>query len=177
LRSRAWEGDDELADELLAPGCRLAADAAAAADDIVSVNPWRVRGLEIRGVARVLDSGGNEFGRGFDPKMFRVTPRRIVSRGLWGRWCATPVRFLTRTDKGRNDMTFDTPNGSRGGWQPGTGGVVGRWLTTRAMNRIRRKGKMPGLRFDALVLTTIGRKTGVERTTPSAGSQAPTAAG
>jgi deazaflavin-dependent oxidoreductase (nitroreductase family) len=32
------------------------------------------------------------------------------------------------------------------------------------MNRIRRKGKMMGL--NALVLTTIGRKSGAERTTP-----------
>ena len=32
-------------------------------------------------------------------------------------------------------------------------------------NRIRRKGKMMGLGFDALVLTTIGRKSGAERAT------------
>ena len=61
-------------------------------------------------------------------------------------------------------MSFDTRAGTRGGWQPGTGGPIGRWLTKRAVNRIRRTGKAIG--FDALVLTTIGRKTGVERTTP-----------
>jgi deazaflavin-dependent oxidoreductase (nitroreductase family) len=43
---------------------------------------------------------------------------------------------------------------------------MGRWLTKRAINRIRRKGKAPGLGFNALVLTTIGRKSGVERQTP-----------
>ena len=63
-------------------------------------------------------------------------------------------------------MSFDTCAGTRGGWQPGTGGPVGRWWTKRAVNQIRRTGKMMGLGFDALVLTTIGRKTGVERTTP-----------
>jgi deazaflavin-dependent oxidoreductase (nitroreductase family) len=63
-----------------------------------------------------------------------------------------------------DDMSFDTRAGTRGGWQPGTGGAVGRWLTKRAVNRIRRTGRAVG--FDALVLTTIGRKTGVERTTP-----------
>jgi deazaflavin-dependent oxidoreductase (nitroreductase family) len=63
-------------------------------------------------------------------------------------------------------MSFDTPAGTRGARQPGTGGPVGRWMQKRIMNRIRRKGKMMGLGFDALVLTTIGRKSGAERTTP-----------
>ncbi len=63
-------------------------------------------------------------------------------------------------------MSFDTRAGTRGARQPGTGGPIGRWLTKRAINRIRRKGKMPGLGFNALVLTTIGRKSGVERKTP-----------
>jgi pyridoxamine 5'-phosphate oxidase family protein len=51
-------------------------------DDIASVNPWRVRGIEIRGQADVLDAGGTELMRGFDPEMFRLTPKRIVSWGL-----------------------------------------------------------------------------------------------
>jgi pyridoxamine 5'-phosphate oxidase family protein len=51
-------------------------------DDIASVNPWRVRGIEIRGEAEVLDTGGAELMRGFDPEMFRITPKRIVSWGL-----------------------------------------------------------------------------------------------
>src|SRR4051812_17854949 len=63
-------------------------------------------------------------------------------------------------------MTFDSRPGTRGARQPRTGGRVGRWVTGRMIDRIRRKGKMPGLGFDALVLTTVGRRTGAERTTP-----------
>jgi deazaflavin-dependent oxidoreductase (nitroreductase family) len=63
-------------------------------------------------------------------------------------------------------LSFDPRAGTRGARQPGTGGPIGRWVTQRAINRIRRKGKMPGLGFNALVLTTIGRKSGVERQTP-----------
>lgn len=51
-------------------------------DDIASVNPWRARGIEIRGEAEVLDTGGAELGPGFAPQMFRITPKRIVSWGL-----------------------------------------------------------------------------------------------
>jgi len=42
-------------------------------DDIVSVNPWTVRGIEIRGEAEVLVTGGNEIMRGFDSAMFRIS--------------------------------------------------------------------------------------------------------
>jgi deazaflavin-dependent oxidoreductase (nitroreductase family) len=62
-------------------------------------------------------------------------------------------------------MSFDTPNGTRGAHQPGTGGPVGRWMTRRIMSRIRRKGgQMMG--GDVLVLTTIGARSGQERSTP-----------
>lgn len=63
-------------------------------------------------------------------------------------------------------MSFDTRTGTRGRRQPGTGGPIGRWVTKRVLNRIRRKGKVPGLGFNALVLTTIGRKSGLQRQTP-----------
>src|SRR5919204_306074 len=65
-------------------------------------------------------------------------------------------------------MSFETltRNGTRGRRQLGTGGPIGRWIQKRAINRIRRKGKMPGLAFNALILTTIGRKSGVTRQTP-----------
>ena len=65
-------------------------------------------------------------------------------------------------------MSFQTPtrNGTYGRRQPPGGGPVGRWLTRRVVNRIRRTGKAPGLGFDALVLTTIGRRSGAERQTP-----------
>ena len=51
-------------------------------DDIASVTPWRVRGIEIRGEAEALLVGGQEIMAGFDPEMFRITPRRVVSWGL-----------------------------------------------------------------------------------------------
>lgn len=51
-------------------------------DDIASVSPWRVRGIEVRGEAEVLQSGGEALGPGFDPDIFRIRPRRIVSWGL-----------------------------------------------------------------------------------------------
>ncbi len=51
-------------------------------DDIASVNPWLVRGLEIRGKAQVLMTGGNEIMHGFDSAMFRIQPKRIVSWGI-----------------------------------------------------------------------------------------------
>jgi pyridoxamine 5'-phosphate oxidase family protein len=51
-------------------------------DDIASLNPWRVRGIEVRGEAERLSAGGETVVHGFDPAMFRITPRRIVSWGL-----------------------------------------------------------------------------------------------
>ena len=51
-------------------------------DDLASVSPWRPRGIEVRGVAEVLASGGEGFGRGYDAQIFRVRPRRIVSWGI-----------------------------------------------------------------------------------------------
>ena len=51
-------------------------------DDIASIQPWKGRGIEIRGEAEVLASGGNALGPGFDPEMFRIRPRRIVSWGI-----------------------------------------------------------------------------------------------
>jgi deazaflavin-dependent oxidoreductase (nitroreductase family) len=60
-------------------------------------------------------------------------------------------------------MSFDTPAGTRGGRQPR--GSAFRWLNKLAARRIRRKGgRFMG--FNALVLTTVGRKSGIERTTP-----------
>jgi pyridoxamine 5'-phosphate oxidase family protein len=53
-------------------------------DDLASVSPWRPRGVEVRGLAEVLVSGGEAFGRGYDPQIFRIRPRRIVSWGLEG---------------------------------------------------------------------------------------------
>jgi pyridoxamine 5'-phosphate oxidase family protein len=51
-------------------------------DDLASIDPWRVRGIEIRGDAEILDTGGQEILPGFDPEMFRIRARRIISWGL-----------------------------------------------------------------------------------------------
>jgi deazaflavin-dependent oxidoreductase (nitroreductase family) len=60
-------------------------------------------------------------------------------------------------------MSFNTPNGTRGARQPT--GTMMRWVNKVATNRIRRKGgKFMGM--NTLILTTIGRKSGAERTTP-----------
>jgi pyridoxamine 5'-phosphate oxidase family protein len=53
-------------------------------DDMVSVNPWRPQGIEVRGEAEVLSSGGEALGPGFAPEMFRIRPQRIVSWGILG---------------------------------------------------------------------------------------------
>jgi pyridoxamine 5'-phosphate oxidase family protein len=54
-------------------------------DDVASVTPWKARGIEIRGRAEVLTEGGQTVQPGFDPEMFRLRPRRVVSWGLDGR--------------------------------------------------------------------------------------------
>ncbi|MQY23470.1 nitroreductase/quinone reductase family protein [Nocardia macrotermitis] len=59
-------------------------------------------------------------------------------------------------------MSFDTRAGTRGGRQPA--GVLARLLNTVMARRIRRSGGVGGMK--ALVLTTVGRKTGQERATP-----------
>ncbi len=51
-------------------------------DDIASRTPWRVRGLEVRGHAELLLTGGDTIRPGFDPEMIRITPTHIVSWGL-----------------------------------------------------------------------------------------------
>jgi deazaflavin-dependent oxidoreductase (nitroreductase family) len=62
-------------------------------------------------------------------------------------------------------MGFDAPAGTRGARQPGAG-LMMRWVNTMAASRIRRTGKMMGLGFNALVLTTVGARSGAERTNP-----------
>ena len=53
-------------------------------DDLESVNPWWACGIEVRGEAEVLTSGGEALGPGFAPEMFRLRARRIVSWGIMG---------------------------------------------------------------------------------------------
>lgn len=60
-------------------------------------------------------------------------------------------------------MAFDTPAGTRGARQP-RAGLMMRSVNKIAAGRIRRTGKMMG--FKALILTTVGARTGAERTNP-----------
>jgi deazaflavin-dependent oxidoreductase (nitroreductase family) len=60
-------------------------------------------------------------------------------------------------------VSFDTPNGTRGARQPR--GFAARWANSLMAGRVR-KGGARFLGFNALALTTVGRKTGVERTNP-----------
>ena len=53
-------------------------------DDLASVNPWTVRGIEIHGEAVILPSGGKALGPGFEDTMFRIKPKRVVSWGIGG---------------------------------------------------------------------------------------------
>ncbi|MFD8206086.1 PPOX class F420-dependent oxidoreductase [Streptomyces sp. NPDC059695] len=50
-------------------------------DDLASVRPWRVRGVEIRGEAE-LRVGPHELGPHFSPEVIRIHPHRIHSWGL-----------------------------------------------------------------------------------------------
>jgi pyridoxamine 5'-phosphate oxidase family protein len=62
-------------------------------DDLTSVTPWKVRGLEIRGQAELLSTGGTTVGSGFDAEMMRITPRRIISWGIDGDMFQAKARF------------------------------------------------------------------------------------
>jgi deazaflavin-dependent oxidoreductase (nitroreductase family) len=60
-------------------------------------------------------------------------------------------------------MSFDTRAGTRGARQP-RAGLMLRWVEKMAFGRIRRAGKMMGL--NALILTTVGARSGAERAHP-----------
>src|SRR5262252_3518515 len=60
-------------------------------------------------------------------------------------------------------MGFDTPAGTRGGRQP-RAGLILRLINKNAASRFRRTGKMLGL--NGLILTTVGARSGAERTSP-----------
>ncbi|WP_017539425.1 PPOX class F420-dependent oxidoreductase [Nocardiopsis halophila] len=50
-------------------------------DDVVSVSPWEVRAVEIRGTAELL-VGGHPLAESFGPEAVRIHPRKILSWGL-----------------------------------------------------------------------------------------------
>jgi len=51
-------------------------------DDIASAKPWDVRGIEVRGQAEVLLTGGQTINPRFDSEMVRITPTHVVSWGI-----------------------------------------------------------------------------------------------
>ncbi|WP_405065287.1 nitroreductase family deazaflavin-dependent oxidoreductase [Kribbella sp. NBC_01510] len=60
-------------------------------------------------------------------------------------------------------MSFDTQPGTRGARQPK--GRMMSWMNRLMARRVRRRGAK-FLGFNAMALTTVGRKSGLERTTP-----------
>jgi pyridoxamine 5'-phosphate oxidase family protein len=58
-------------------------------DDLVSVTPWRPRGIKVSGIAEVMEHDGI-FGKG---KYFRIAPKVTVSWGIEppteGRWASS----------------------------------------------------------------------------------------
>jgi pyridoxamine 5'-phosphate oxidase family protein len=51
-------------------------------DDLESTDPWVPRGIEIRGTAEALATGGQSFGARYAPELIRITPRRIIAWGI-----------------------------------------------------------------------------------------------
>jgi pyridoxamine 5'-phosphate oxidase family protein len=51
-------------------------------DDLVSVDPWRARMLEIRGRAEAVPTGGEVLGPGFGAAFLRITPEKKNSYGV-----------------------------------------------------------------------------------------------
>ncbi len=51
-------------------------------DDLATTNPWRPRGVTIRGRAEIYATGGERMGPGFDAMLIRITPSKITSWGI-----------------------------------------------------------------------------------------------
>jgi pyridoxamine 5'-phosphate oxidase family protein len=56
--------------------------AAIVVDDLLSVDPWTPRFLEIRGRAEAIPSGGSDLGPGFGNAFIRIYPEKVNSFGL-----------------------------------------------------------------------------------------------
>jgi pyridoxamine 5'-phosphate oxidase family protein len=56
--------------------------AAFVVDDLVSVNPWSPRMLEIRGRAEAIPTGGTHLGPGFGEAFIRIFPEKVNSYGI-----------------------------------------------------------------------------------------------
>jgi pyridoxamine 5'-phosphate oxidase family protein len=51
-------------------------------DDVASINPWRPRGVAVRGRAEIRPEGGEHLGPGFDSTLIVITPTHITSWGV-----------------------------------------------------------------------------------------------
>ena len=51
-------------------------------DDVLP--PLQARGIEVRGQAETLPTGGKEIMESFGPEIIRIHPKRIISWGLEG---------------------------------------------------------------------------------------------
>src|SRR5438874_2170848 len=56
--------------------------AAIVVDDLVSIDPWTPRMLEIRGRAEAIETGGAHIGPGFGEAFIRIYPEKINSFGI-----------------------------------------------------------------------------------------------
>src|SRR5215469_3995186 len=80
-----------------------------------------------------------------------------------GNWNQDFTGQIQPGSRGGGGMSFDTPAGTRGGRQP-RAGLILRLINKNAASQFRRKGKMLG--FNGLILTTVGARSGAERTSP-----------
>lgn len=56
--------------------------AALVVDDVAPGGGWNLRGVEVRGSAEALSSGGGEVNADFDEELIRIHPKRVVGWGL-----------------------------------------------------------------------------------------------
>jgi pyridoxamine 5'-phosphate oxidase family protein len=56
--------------------------AALVVDDLVSIDPWTPRMLEVRGRAEAIASGGAELGGGFGDAFIRLHPEKVNCFGI-----------------------------------------------------------------------------------------------
>ncbi len=61
-------------------------------DDIPSLNPWTTRGIEIRGDAEILTSGGQTIQPFFGPDMIRIHAKRLLTWGIENEKAPTTAR-------------------------------------------------------------------------------------
>ncbi|HWE60740.1 MAG TPA: hypothetical protein VHB98_03440 [Chloroflexota bacterium] len=61
--------------------CVVEGQVAFVVDDLASVDPWRVQGIEIRGHAEALGSQTPPYAH-FSDEIIRIHPRRIISWGI-----------------------------------------------------------------------------------------------